>query len=250
VTEDTTDTPQLEGSWAAVSGGSRGIGRAIAMALAHEGVNVTILYLEHHGAADEVVEGIAAVGVEGEKIGCDVREAEHVNRTLGARPYDILVNCAGINADRTVTKLTLDDWQDVLATNLTGTFLCSRAVVPAMRERGYGRIVNVASIIGQTGNFGQANYAASKAGVIGFTKSLALETARANITVNAVCPGFIETDMLRSVPSPIAEDIKARIPIGRFGRPEEVADAVMYLVRPAARYITGQQINVNGGMYL
>jgi NAD(P)-dependent dehydrogenase (short-subunit alcohol dehydrogenase family) len=238
------------GAWAAVTGGSGGIGRAVCAALAERGVNVVLLYHERRDAACEAVLSLRARGVSAEVAPLDVTDGGHVSSVLADRPFDILVNCAGITVDRTIARLTPTDWAQVLDVNLKGTYLCSQAVLPGMRHRGYGRIVNVASIIGQTGNFGQGAYSASKAGVIGLTKTLALETADKDITVNAVCPGFIDTDMLRSIPQPALDRIAERIPKKRFGCPEEVASAVGFLVERRAAYITGQQLNVNGGMYL
>jgi acetoacetyl-CoA reductase len=233
---------------ALVTGGSRGIGRAICLALAQETYRVSFFYRQNDAAAAETVRLIP----DARGLRVDVRDDERVRAALEEFDWgvDILVNCAGITSDRTLGKMTLEQWKQVLDTNLTGCFTCSRAALSGMRERGFGRIVNISSIIGQTGNIGQANYAASKAGVLGLTKTLALETARDDITVNAVCPGFIETEMLAAVPAAARAEILRRIPKQRFGRPEEIARVVTFLVAPESGFITGQEINVNGGMYM
>lgn len=244
---------QRQSEWAMITGGSRGIGRAIALALGDAGLRVLVVYRERQSDADEVVSELEAQGVAAIAVQVDLasESAAPILHDL-ADNYEIstLVNCAGITADRTLLKLSEGDWQRVLDTNLTGAYRAIAAVLPGQRERNSGRIVNISSIIAQTGNIGQTNYAASKAGLIGLTKSLALETARFDITVNAVCPGFIETEMLTVVPPEARATILERIPKGRFGRPEEVADAVRFLVSPRAAYITGAVLNVNGGMYL
>jgi NAD(P)-dependent dehydrogenase (short-subunit alcohol dehydrogenase family) len=214
-----------------------------------------ILFREDKEAARAAVAELRAIEVRSEARQVDVREYDAVSAAIDeltgtGESLAILVNCAGITADRTVGKLPLADWQAVIDTNLTGSFITATAVLPHMRAAGYGRIVNISSIIAQTGNRGQTNYAAAKAGMLGFTKSLARETAQHDITVNAICPGFIDTDMLATVPSEIIETICRRIPKGRLGRPEEVAYAVAFLVEPRAAYITGQVINVNGGEYM
>jgi len=165
-------------------------------------------------------------------------------------PISLLVNNAGINRDKSFVKMTKAMWDEVLGVNLDGLFNTTQAVVPAMIEQGWGRIINVSSIIGQMGNFGQANYAVTKAGAIAFTKSLAREFARRGITVNAVAPGFIETDMVKEMPSSALDQVKAATPVGRLGQPEEVADAVTFLASPRSGYITGQVLAVNGGMYM
>lgn len=241
--------------WAVVTGGSRGIGRATAVALAERGHDVVVAYYERHEAARETAALVTERGARAELLCVDVSHDEHVSALLGefasrVEPPTVLVNCAGITADRTLHKLAVEDWRRVIDTNLSSCFHCCQAVLPGMRERGFGRIVNVASIIGQAGNVGQTNYAASKAGMIGFTKSLSLETARLDITVNAVCPGFIETDMLGDVPDDARDALLARIPKGRFGTPDDVARAIAFLAAPEAAYITGAVLNVNGGMYL
>jgi len=171
-----------------------------------------------------------------------------VEEELG--PIAVLVNNAGLVRDRTLARLTEDDWDVVLDTNLRGAFLLCKATVPRMRERRAGRVVNISSIVGAMGNYGQINYAASKAGLIGLTKSLAREVARDQVTVNAICPGFMDTPMVRSVPQTVQEKLVAQIPLGRFGEPEAVGEAVAYLVGPGGDWVTGQVLHVNGGMYM
>lgn len=239
------------GTWAVVTGGSRGIGRATALELARRGLHVAIVHRERHDAAAQVAQAVEGLGVRSRTIAADVSDEDAVRAAAaGLDDVSTLVNAAGITRDRTLLKLARSDWDAVLATNLTGALHWIQALLPQMRERGYGRIVNVASIIGQTGNVGQANYAASKAGLVGLTKSLAQETARRDITVNAVCPGFIETDMLADVPEDARAHLLAQIPKGRFGAPDEVADAIAFLADPATSYVTGAELNVNGGMHM
>jgi len=243
------------GGWAVVTGASRGIGRATALTLGAAGHDVLIVYRERHAAADDTRAAVEERGGQARVLQLDVADSNDVESNLGAFAIEVgavsvLVNCAGITADHTLSKLAPDDWHRVLDTNLSSCFHCTRALLPTMRTQGFGRIVNVASIIGQTGNVGQTNYAASKAGMIGFTKSLSLETARHDITVNAVCPGFIDTDMLAAVPDPARESLLRRIPKGRFGHADEVARAIEFLASPESGYITGAVLNVNGGMYL
>jgi NAD(P)-dependent dehydrogenase (short-subunit alcohol dehydrogenase family) len=184
----------------------------------------------------------------------DVAQPEEARRVVGRvieewKRLDILVNNAGITRDRSMRKLADDEWADVINVNLNGTFYCTSAAIPAMVEQNFGRIINISSFVGQAGNFGQANYAASKGGIIAFTKTLAIEMAKFNITANAVAPGFTATDMLTQVPANIQDQIKTKIPMGRFGTPEEVAKTVAFLATEGD-YITGQQINVNGGIYM
>jgi acetoacetyl-CoA reductase len=251
----TAESPIGGPAWAVVTGGSRGIGRSTAIALAGAGHDVLVVYREQDEAARETVDRISARGRRARSLRLDVSDGEAVSTALGAfvaggEDVSVLVNCAGITVDRTLSKLPLSDWQRVLDTNLSSCFHCCQALLPAMRQRGYGRIVNVASIIAQTGNIGQTHYAASKAGIIGFTKSLSLETARHDITVNALCPGFIDTEMLAEVPSDVRESLLARIPKGRLGNADEVARAIAFLAAPESAYITGAVLNVNGGLYL
>lgn len=241
-----------------VTGSSRGIGRAIAIELAAYGARIIVNYKEHDKEAAAVVEQINTLGGIGEAVRADVSIIEQVE-ALTARALarfgsiDILVNNAGITLDNTLLKMPSNSWHEVLRTDLDPVYYCCRLVIPHMVQREYGRIVNIASVVGQIGGFGQTNYAAAKSGVIGFTKSLSLslslELARYGITVNAVCPGFVDTDMLRQVPTEIQEQIRSRIPLKRFGQPEEVARVVRFLVAEGD-YITGQCINVNGGLYM
>ena len=239
---------------ALVTGSSRGIGRAIADELMRQGANCVYncvssidalqqLMFERHGSPGRSI----AVQADVSKPDACKRMVERTMEEFGR--IDILVNNAGITRDRTMRKMTEEDWLNVIDHDLNSVFYCTRLVLPHMTERGYGRIVNVCSIIGQTGNIGQANYAAAKAGMIGFTKSVAREVARNGITVNAVCPGFIATDMLGAVPEEARQKVLSQIPLGRFGKSEEVAAMVRFLVTEG-EWITGQQFNINGGMYM
>ncbi|HXU91879.1 MAG TPA: 3-oxoacyl-ACP reductase family protein [Methylomirabilota bacterium] len=245
---------RLDGRTAIVTGAARGIGRAIARRLAAEGARVAVNYKTSEQAAKDVVEEITAAGGQAFAIQADVCDVAAsrgvVRRVLEVwGRLDILVNNAGITRDRSLRKLTDDDWLAVIENNLHSVYLCTTAAVPAMIEQGYGRIVNISSYVGQAGNFGQANYAASKGGIIAFTKTAAIELAKFNVTVNAIAPGFTRTDMLAKVAPEIQEQIKARIPMGRFGEPDEIAKVVVFIAADGD-YITGQQINVNGGIYM
>ena len=246
---------EFEGMWVIVTGGSRGIGRAIALDFASKGANVAIVYLDNRTQGRQVLSELKALGVEGEEHATDVSDFSAIQELFATfiRQHgrvDALVNCAGINRDRTLSKLTSEQWHEVLNTNLTGAYNCSKAVWDQMKAQKYGRIVSISSVIGQAGGFGQTNYSASKAGLLGFTKSLAQEGARSNITVNAICPGFIDTDMVRAIPTDVLEKILQRIPMQRLGQPEEIARTVTFLASPASAYITGQAIAVNGGLYM
>jgi 3-oxoacyl-[acyl-carrier protein] reductase len=243
----------LAGKVAVVTGASRGIGRAIALALATEGAKVVVNYASSSGAAENLVQEIVAFGGEAIAIAADVSQAEQAEELIKSAAnkwgrLDILVNNAGITKDTLLLRMKLEDWQSVINLNLTGVFLCTRAVSKLMLKQKSGRIINIASVAGQMGNPGQSNYSAAKAGVIGFTKTVAKELASRGITVNAVAPGFITTDMTAGLE---AEGILNYIPLGRYGTPEEIAGMVRFLAAdPAAAYITGQVFNVDGGMVM
>lgn len=244
----------LKGKVAIVTGASRGIGRHIALQLAERGADVAINYRSRQPEADEVVKEIEANGVRSLAFQADLSqmpEARNLIRQVHEKwgRIDILVNNAGITKDKSMKKLTDEDWNEVLDTNLGSVYATCSEVLKIMMDQEYGRIINITSFVGQAGNFGQANYAASKGGIIAFTKTLALEMAKYNITVNAIAPGFTETEMLAQVPENIRQHIIARVPMGRFGKPEEIARAVVFLAAEGD-YITGQQINVNGGVYM
>jgi 3-oxoacyl-(acyl-carrier-protein) reductase len=247
---------KLKGRTALVTGGSRGIGRAVAIALAEEGADVAINYVSSEAAARDVAEHITQkIGRKAVLAQADVsdypdtfRMAQDVLAAFGH--VDILVNNAGINSDKTFTKMDHASWRKVLGTNLDGVFNCTKVFVDQMLRQGYGRVVNMTSVIGQIGNFGQANYAASKAGVAAFTKSLAKELAGKGVTVNAVAPGFIETEMVISIPDKVKERLLAQIPLHRFGTAEEVARAVVYIVSSDGDYITGAELSINGGLLM
>ena len=245
---------KLSGQYALVTGASRGIGRAIATLLAAEGATVALNYRTGATEAQALAQELRERGSETLLLQGDVSERSawvdmvQKIRTAWGR-LDILVNNAGITCDKTLRKMTDDDWLSVIHTNLNACYFGVTAVMPLMIEQNHGRIVNISSFVGQAGNFGQANYAASKGGIIAFTKTAAMEVARHNITVNSLAPGFTLTDMLSKVPEPVQKQILSRIPLGRFGKPEEVAKAVLFLAADGD-YITGQQININGGVYM
>ncbi len=243
----------LTGKACLVTGGSRGIGRAMALELGRQGASVAVGYAHNQEAAEQVAAEIAASGGQSFVFGGDVQDpqaAEPIVASVVERfgKIDVLVNNAGITRDRSLAKMSHEEWDAVIQTNLTSVFNLTARVLPLMVQAGYGRIVNISSVIGVHGNFGQANYAAAKAGIIGFTKTAALEVARKGVTVNALAPGFIETEMIAAMPEEVRAKILARIPMGRFGRPEEIAQAVAFLVS-AGDYITGQVITIDGGMY-
>ncbi|MEM9185080.1 MAG: 3-oxoacyl-ACP reductase family protein [Planctomycetota bacterium] len=245
---------RLDGKIALVTGASRGIGRAIALRLADEGATVAVNFQNNEAKAqavcDEItVAGGAAILAQANLANRDEARAmvKSVAEELGG--LDILVNNAGITRDSSLKKMTDDNWEKVIATNLNGYFYTTSAALPVMMDAGFGRIVNISSMNGQVGAFGQANYSASKGGIIAFTRTAALELAKSGITVNTVAPGFTDTDMFAKVPEKIQDSIKKRIPMGRFGAPEEIAQAVVFLVADGD-YITGQQINVNGGAHM
>lgn len=237
-----------------VTGSSRGLGRAIAKELAVHGSKVVVNYYQSKQPAEELVAELRAGGAEAIAVHAGVAHPDECQMLVEATVkefggVDILINNAGVNRDRTIRRMSVEEWQEVIATDLSSVFYCTYASVPHMIERGGGRIVNMSSIVGQMGNLGQSNYAAAKAGIVGFSKSAAQEFARYNITVNALCPGFIETDMVTNLTPEVQEALIAKIPLGRFGKPEEVAQITRFLVSEGG-YITGAQININGGMYM
>lgn len=244
-----------ENKVALITGASRGIGYAIAEALAKDGVDIA-------GIDINISELQSAMKVIGDSTGrtmlaiqADVGDfasmenaAAEVNKMFGK--ISILVNNAGITRDNLILRMKDSEWDDVLRINLTGTFNCTRAVIKGMVKNRYGRIISIASIVGLMGNIGQANYAASKAGIIGFTKSIAREYANRGVTANAIAPGFIETDMTKKLPEEVKKELLSQIPMGKLGMPEDIANAVRFLASDGAQYITGQVISVNGGMYM
>jgi len=243
----------LTGQVAVVTGASRGIGRAIALELAHQGARITVNYHASARAAEEVVEAIRSSGAEASPYQADVGDAsqaqaliKHAIDTYG--DLHILVNNAGITRDTLIMTMKESDWDDVLRTNLKSTFNCSKAAVRHMLRKRYGRIINITSVAGQMGNAGQTSYSASKAGQIGFTKALAREVAPRNITVNAVAAGYIETEIWAGVPEEMRQAALALVPLGRKGKPEEIAAAVAFLASEHAGYITGHVLTVDGGM--
>ncbi len=245
----------LEGKKAIVTGGSLGIGAAIARELARQGADVAINYRKHDAEARQVVADIESMGRRGLAVQADVAsfaDAEQmvaqVRETLGG--LDILVNNAGINRDSVIWKMSPEQWDQVIDINLKGYFNYCRAAVGGLREQKSGKIINVTSINGLRGKFGQTNYCASKAGIIGLTKSLARELGRSSVNVNAVAPGLIETDMMKDAPEKVLEAALAEIVLGRLGQPEEVASVTAFLCSEAARHITGQVIQVDGGQYI
>ncbi|NTU78510.1 MAG: 3-oxoacyl-ACP reductase FabG [Chloroflexales bacterium] len=259
---------KLDGRVAIVTGGGRGIGKSIAIALAAEGAKVAVNYNTSSARAEQVVSEInaawrdrthnvggadtaeeRAVAVKADVSKPD--EARQLIRSVHERwgRLDVLVNNAGITRDKSIRKMTDEDWLEVIQTNLNAVFFCTTAAMQPMIEQKYGRIINISSMNGQTSAFGQANYGASKGGIIAFSKTVALELAKFNVTVNVIAPGFTLTDMLAKVPETVQDQIKSKIPLGRFGMPEEIAKAVIFLAADAD-YITGAQINVNGGAYM
>jgi len=239
---------------AIVTGSSRGLGRAIASELADHGCKVVINYYTSKEAAEQLAAELKNKGQEALILQAGVAHPDECQRLIEETVkhfggLDILVNNAGVNRDRTIRRMTVEEWREVLSTDLDSIFYCTYAAVPHMIERGGGRIVNMSSIVGQMGNLGQSNYAAAKAGIVGFSKSAAQELAKFNITVNALCPGFIATEMVTNLTEDVQKALLAKVPLGRFGKPEEVAAICRFLVTEG-EYITGAQININGGMYM
>jgi len=245
----------LQGKVSLVTGGTRGIGRAIVLELADAGADVLFNYQHSAEQADEVCRLVQAKGVRSKAFLADVGSAEDVQRMVDEAvktfgPISVLVNNAGITRDRSFLKMSHEMWHEVLRVNLDGVFNVTHAVLPAMVNTGWGRVINISSVIGEMGNFGQTNYAATKGAIISFTMSLAREVARKGITVNAVAPGFIATDMTKDVPPAALDQIKAMTPLGRLGNPDEVSAAVGFLASPRASFITGHVLSVNGGYHM
>ncbi|PGS53726.1 3-oxoacyl-[acyl-carrier-protein] reductase [Bacillus sp. AFS041924] len=245
----------LNGKVALVTGGSRGIGRAIALSLAKNGANVVVNYSGNEAAALKVVEEITALGVKAIAYKANVSNSEEVqalvkNTVDEFGSIDILVNNAGITRDGLLLRMKDADWDDVIDTNLKGVFNCIKAAAKFMSRQRNGRIINISSVVGQIGNPGQMNYVAAKAGVLGLTKTAAKELASRNITVNAIAPGFIETDMTNELNEQVRTQMLSNIPLQSFGQPEDIANAVVFLAMDASRYITGQTINVDGGLVM
>lgn len=245
---------ELQNKVAIVTGGSRGIGSSIALELAKNGVKIVINYNSNSAAADQMVAEIKEIGGDAYAVQADVsviQDAENlVNEAIKHfGRVDILVNNAGITRDSTFKKLSEEDWRKVIDVNLNSVYNTTSKALPHLLESDAGRIINISSIIGQAGGFGQTNYAAAKAGLIGYTKSLALELAKSNVTVNAICPGFIGTEMVAAMPEKVLEAVVSKVPQKRLGKPEEIARGVVYLCKDGD-YITGQQLNINGGLYM
>jgi len=238
---------------AIVTGGSRGIGAAIALELGKQGATVVINYNHSHEHADKVVAELIAMGTKAIAFQADIAESEATRKLVEEtiRQFgrvDILVNNAGITRDRSFRKMSEQEWHQVIDTNLSSAFNTCTIAIHKMAELKFGRIINISSIVGQAGAFGQTNYAAAKAGLIGFTKALALETARSGITVNAICPGYIATEMVKAMPEDALATVVGKIPMQRLGTPQEIAEAVIFICNTP--YMTGQCINLNGGLYM
>jgi 3-oxoacyl-[acyl-carrier protein] reductase len=244
----------LEGRVAIVTGGAQGIGRATVMALAERGASIGLANIRCE-KLDSTIKELEDMGRKVLKLCVDVTDVEAVQEMVEQTvatwgKIDILVNNAGITKDNLVMRMKTAEWEAVLKTNLDGAFYCIRAVLPTMVRQRYGRIINIASVVAQAGNVGQANYIASKAGIIGLTKAVAAEVAKRNITVNAIAPGFINTPMTEGLPPEVKEKMLSMIPMGRMGNDCEVAHGVLFLASPEASYITGHVLNINGGMYM
>ncbi|USG68396.1 3-oxoacyl-[acyl-carrier-protein] reductase [Brevibacillus ruminantium] len=245
----------MTGKTALVTGASRGIGRAIALALAEAGANVVVNYSGSEAAAAETVAKVKELGRDAIMVRANVSNAEEVNEMFKTAldhfgSIDILVNNAGITRDNLLMRMKEEEWDDVIAINLKGVFNCIKAATRPMMKQRSGRIINITSIVGVMGNPGQANYVAAKAGVIGLTKTTARELASRGITVNAVAPGFIDTDMTAALPEEVKSSMMGQIPLGRFGQAEDIARVVLFLASDAAGYMTGQTLHVDGGMYM
>jgi len=249
-------TEELKGKTCFVTGGSRGIGRAIVIAMASAGADVAFTYQTSKEPAETLAKTLEVEkGVRCRAYQANVASADDMQRVVKQvlaefGPITILVNNAGITRDKSFLKMSREAWDEVMHVNLDGVFHTTQLVAQDMVGAGWGRIINISSIVGQTGNFGQTNYAATKGAIISFTESLARELARKGITVNAVAPGFVETDMVSAMPEAAINQVKAMTPMGRLGKPEEIADAVVFLASPRASYVTGQVLGVNGGMYM
>ena len=244
----------LKEAVAVVTGASRGLGAAISEELAAGGAKVVVNYSRSKEPAEELVSKIEEAGGEAIAVQADVSDAEQAQGLIDQaierfNRIDVLINNAGINIDKTLKKLTVEDWDTVIQVDLNSAFYTVHAVLPHMTEAGGGKIINMSSFIGEAGNVGQANYSAAKAGLLGFTKTAALELARYGITVNAICPGFINTDMVAAIPEEAKQKLLKSVPLRRFGEPQEVARAVRYLVEDGD-YITGQSLDINGGVYM